>query len=367
MFRHLSRAKKIFLVIGCLLFLCIIVIGIGLFRPSYTPRITDAQGNVIPGSIASLEKIRLGGVEQWILIRGNDTTNPILLFLHGGPGAPMMVMQRPYLGGLEKDFVVVQWDQRGAGKSYSAIVPNADMNIRQFISDTHELTEFLRRRFHQKKIYLIGHSWGTTLGVLAARKYPESYYAYIGIGQMVNSQESYKLRYAWTLQQAQKAGNEKDVATLRTIGVPPYTGDYGTKSKAIGKLVTNYGGEVYGNPNGSRAIGGMPLMTSTEYTMMDSINFIRGAINSGRLLDKELMQVDLRRQVPALNVPAYFLEGRHDYVTPSALAEQYYEILEAPHKELIWFDNSAHMVPYEEFDKFRNVLVHHILPATYVP
>jgi len=111
----------------------------------------------------------------------------------------------------------------------------------------------------------------------------------------------------------------------------------------------------------------MPLMTSTEYTMMDSINFIRGAINSGRLLEKELMQLDLRRQVPKLKEPAYFLEGRHDYVTPSALAEQYYEVLEAPHKELIWFDHSAHMVPYEEFDKLQDVLVNHILPATYAP
>jgi pimeloyl-ACP methyl ester carboxylesterase len=367
MCRHLGRAKKIILVIGCLLFFCIIVIGIGLFRPGYTPRIIDAQGNVIPGCIASLEKIQLGGVEQWILIRGNDTAKPILLFLHGGPGAPMMFMERPYLVKLEKSFVVVQWDQRGAGKSYSAIVPNAYMNIPQFISDTHELTEFLRQRFHQKKIYLIGHSWGTVMGTMTAQKYPESYYAYIGIGQEVNTQESDKLRYVWTLQQAEKAGDEKDVTALHTIGVPPYSVDYGTKSTAMGELVMKYGGEVYGNPKGSRVFGAMPLMTSTEYTMLDSINFIRGAINSGRLLEKELMQLDLRRQVPVLKVPAYFLEGRHDYVTPSALAEQYCEVLEAPHKELIWFDRSAHMVPYEEFDKLQDVLVDHILPATYVP
>ena len=130
----------------------------------------------------------MGGVEQWILIRGNDTAKPILLFLHGGPGSPMMVMQRPHLGKLEKSFVVVQWDQRGSGKSYSAIIPNADMNIQQFISDTHELTELLCRRFHQKKIYLIGHSWGTALGTMTAQKYPESYYAYIGIAQVVNKQ-----------------------------------------------------------------------------------------------------------------------------------------------------------------------------------
>jgi pimeloyl-ACP methyl ester carboxylesterase len=164
--------------------LCIIGAGIILFRHGFTPPITDAQGRVIPGSIASLEKIQLGGVEQWILIRGDDTTKPILLFLHGGPGTSQMVVERPCPGELEKNFVVAEWDQRGAGKSYSAIVPNVEMNIRQFISDTHELTELLCQRFQQKKIYLIGHSWGTIVGIMTAQKYPDSYYAYIVIGQV---------------------------------------------------------------------------------------------------------------------------------------------------------------------------------------
>jgi pimeloyl-ACP methyl ester carboxylesterase len=122
---------------------------------------------------------------------------------------------------------------------------------------------------------------------------------------------------------------------LRAIGEPPYTGDLTTKFATIRKLVTKYGGEVYGNSKGSRVFFTMPMITSTEYTMMDSINYIRGAIDSGRLLEPELLQVDLRRQVPALKVPIYFFEGRHDYVTPFALAEHFYEILEAPHKELI--------------------------------
>ena len=155
-----------------------------------TPKIKDSYGNIKQDSITSLEKITLGGIKQTILIRGHDTKSPILLFLHGGPGFPEMDIAYKFQRKLEEHFIVVNWDQRGAGKSFSKKIPRESMTIEQFISDAHELIRFLRERFDKEKIYLVGHSWGTTLGLLLTQRYPELFFAYVGIGQVVNALES---------------------------------------------------------------------------------------------------------------------------------------------------------------------------------
>lgn len=150
-----------------------------------TAPIKDANREIIPRSIASLEKIKLGGMDQWILIRGNDVSNPVLLWLHGGPGAAQMPIAHHFDKNLEKDFIVVHWDQRGAGKSNPKDFDEQTMTFEQFITDAHELTQYLKRRFNTEKIYLVGHSWGTQLGIKMVQLYPEDYFAYIGIGQAV--------------------------------------------------------------------------------------------------------------------------------------------------------------------------------------
>ena len=344
-------------------FLGAIVLGILFLIPSFTFPIKYKQGHDVSRSIASLEKVNLGGQEQWILIRGMDITKPIILFLHGGPGTSNMCLLRKYTGELEKHFIVVTWDQRGAGKSYQAINPHSSMTIDQFVLDTGELTQSLCDRFNQQKIFLVGHSWGSLIGIFSIQKYPSLYHAYIGIGQVVNMQENEKISYDWTLEQAIKAKDNQAVKTLTEIGKPPYTGDGQKKMMTQRRLLGKYGGELYGSSKGAFPPILSSLICATEYTLFDKVNFFKGIFASNNLLWQELLTINLNKQVLSFEVPIYFALGRHDYEVPSVLSEQYFEIIEAPKKELIWFENSAHFANTEENEKFDDLLINHVLPT----
>jgi pimeloyl-ACP methyl ester carboxylesterase len=329
--------------------------------PGYTLPIKDKDGKLLKGSIASLEKVKLGGQEQWILIRGEKESNPVILFLHGGPGTSDMGLLRRYMSELEKHFVVVSWDQRGAGKSFHAINPNSSMNVNQFVSDACELTKILCSRFNQKKIFLAGHSWGSVLGILTVQKQPEYYYSFTGIGQTVNMAENEMLSYDWTYEQAKKANNLSDLNKLNEIGKPPYSGNWKKKFMTERRLLAKYGGEVYNNTKGAFPVVLGSLLRSTEYTLADKINFFRGIFKTVGLVFPELMKINLMEQAPELKIPVYFVLGRHDHEAPSFIAEKYFNVLKAPRKELIWFENSAHMPNIEENKKFTDFLINRVL------
>src|SRR5512133_1151609 len=157
--------------------------GVVASRRGATPPILGADGEPLPGSVASLERVRLGGVEQAILVRGADRTRPVVLFLHGGPGMPAMFLAHAWQRPLEDDFVVVQWDRRGTGKSRHG-VPSDSLGVRRVLDDLHELTALLRARFGGGRVLLVGHSWGSYLGLLAVRERPDDYLAFVGTGQM---------------------------------------------------------------------------------------------------------------------------------------------------------------------------------------
>src|SRR5437588_1582324 len=174
-----------------------------------------------PDGIAFVEKVRLGGVDQWIQIRGHDRTKPVLLFLHSGPGFPQMPFSHVNAA-LEKEFVIVHWDQRGAGKSYSYSVPESSMTIEQFIADTHELVQLLLQRFGRSKLILVAHSWGSIVGALTVAKYPDLFDAYVAISHAVNAPESERMMYRFALETATRDGNKKAATGLKRIGLPPY-------------------------------------------------------------------------------------------------------------------------------------------------
>lgn len=341
----------------------VLIIGIIFLIPGFTSSIKDKQGHPVAGSIASLEKVNVGGQQQWILMRGVDTTKPVIFFLHGGPGTSNMCLLRKYTAELEQHFVVVTWDQRGAGKSYEAIHPTSSMTIHQFILDTGELTQMLCDRFNQKKILLVGHSWGSAIGILSVQKYPDLYHAYIGIGQIANMQENELISYNWTLAQATQAKDERAIKTLTEIGKPPYMGNWQKKIMAERRLLGKYGGELYASSKGAFPLIFSNLIFATEFTLLDKVNFFRGIFASNRLLWQELMAVNLKKQATTFKVPLYFVLGKHDYEVPSVLAEQYFNIIEAPKKELIWFENSAHFANIEEKEKFNALLINHVLPT----
>ena len=344
--------------------ICLVIIGIIILIPGYTSSIKDTKGHKMQGSIASLEKVKIGEQEQWILIRGTDTKKPVILFLHGGPGTADMNLIRRYMHELENHFVVVSWDQRGAGKSFAAINPNSSMNINQFVSDACELTQMLCHRFNQEKIFLAGHSWGSVLGILSVNRQPDFYYAYIGIGQIVNMYENEKISYEWTLERAKNANNKQAVEKLNKIGHPTYTGDnWQKKFMTERRLLAKFGGELYGSSKGAFPSVMRCLLRSTEYNLLDKINFFRGIFSTSRMIFFELMKINLMEQAPVLNVPVYFVLGEHDYEAPSMIAEKYFSMLSAPSKELVWFENSAHMPTIEENEKFINLLINHVLPS----
>lgn len=169
-----------------------------------TPRIENATH-----SIAFLEKHLIGGINQWLLIRGQDSRKPILLWIHGGPGAAQIGFNRHYCTDLEQDFIVVNWDQRGAGLSYSSRIPPETMNIDQMVDDLIEIVKQLCSRFQQQKVYLLGHSWGTILSILAVKRYPELFHGYFSVCQLVNFSENERASYEFTLRQAQETANKK--------------------------------------------------------------------------------------------------------------------------------------------------------------
>src|ERR1043165_7412656 len=240
-----------------------------------TPPIRDINGQSVSGSIASLEKVNLNGSEQWISIRGHNVNKPILLHLGmGGPGGGGFAT-RSLFEPLEKDFVVVSWDEPGTGKSYHA-VPTSALTKQRFVEDAHALTLYLRQRFHQDKIYVYGVSWTSILGVWLVQQYPELYYAYIGNGQMVNTTENDVMGYEFALDYLTEKGDLKTIGILRQNGPPPYTGkDMLNKYVAYLDVLNDY----MGSPRYTVIVPIIPFI-ATEYGYVDKINHTRGLIES---------------------------------------------------------------------------------------
>jgi pimeloyl-ACP methyl ester carboxylesterase len=345
-----------------LLILATLLGTLAWLRPRSTAAIVDARRRPLPGSIATLEQVKLGGVNQGLLIRGHDVANPVLLYLHGGPGTSELGMVRMHnMPTLEKHYTVAVWDQRGAGLSYDAREPESGMTVEQFVADAHDLTLLLCQRFQQRKIYLVGHSWGSLLAVLVVQRHPELYHAYVGVGQAVDMQEGERISYEWTLAQAQKVGDKRSVARLQAIGPPPYLGELRPKLMTQRRILGKYGGEVHGNPRGGMSTLLRGLLRSSEYSWLDRINVFRGIFANMHLMWPKIIHIDLRVQVPEIKVPVYFLEGRYDYEAPAVLAERYFQLLIAPRKVLIWFELSAHFVNTEEAEKFNRFFVDRLL------
>lgn len=330
---------------------------------AFTPPITDANGDVIPGSIATLEKVDLNGSQQWISIRGKDVNKPVLLFLAGGPGGSQLVTARRALGGLEDYFVVVNWEQPGAGKSFDA-VDRSTLSPERYVTDGIALTNYLRERFDEEKIYILGESWGSVVGVWMVQHNPELFHAFIGTGQMVAFLETDLMCYEFVLELMEERGNTAKVAQLKEQGPPPYYGK-GVAMKEAAFLTETY---AYMNADPNIADDGFNTwqdLSGSEYGLYDKVNWFLGALVTMDAVYPQLWEVDFRVQATQLEVPVYFLLGRHDVNAPPVLAEEYFELLDAPHKELIWFERSGHNPWVTESSVFVDVVVDTVLADTY--
>jgi pimeloyl-ACP methyl ester carboxylesterase len=349
-----------------LIVVCAVVLWILSTRLFYAPPLRDKNGKRLPASassIASLERVKINGSWQWIALRGQDRNAPVLLFLHGGPGSPETPMTRKYFSGnLEASFVVVSWDQRGAGKSFSAR-GTEKLTLDLMIADTLALVDLLCGRFHKDKIYLAGHSWGSLLGTLFTERYPELVAAYCGIGQLASGIDNEKTSYRWALAQAKMRGDHKGIQALEAIAAygenpaePAWMKDLMVERKWLGV----YGGAGVHAPSFMQKLVKV-ILFAPEYSLRDKINFLRGSLVSLKDLWLTVLKQDVRVSVPRLPVPVMIAAGRFDYNTPCTLALAYYEQLEAPRKEFIWFEESAHSPCFEESERFARELTRFFL------
>jgi pimeloyl-ACP methyl ester carboxylesterase len=332
-------------------------VAVGSQLHAATPAIAGANGQPLAGSIATLEQVTLNGSRQWITIRGKNAQNPVLLFLMGGPGAGGLPDQG-FLAPLEERFVVVNWDQPGTGKSYG-VVPTQALTPERFVADAHALTLYLRARFHQEKIYVLGSSWGSILGILLVQQYPALFAAYVGHGQMVNTTENDILGYQFALNYATQRKDTNTVDTLRRNGPPPYTGD-----QMIWKYAAflNVLQESMGLPSLTLGVPLLPQL-APEYGLVDRVNYVRGFFETFATVYPKLRDLDFTQSAAKLDVPVYLLVGRADVNAMASLAERYYTVLQAPHKELIWF-KSGHSFTDADTEQFVDVMVNHVLAQT---
>jgi proline iminopeptidase len=337
----------------------------GIAQPAHTAPILGPDGRALMGSIASLEPVRIGGHDQWLSIRGRNTANPVLLHLAGGPGDSDIGDARPSFRELEQDFTVVIWDQRGTGKSYPALEPTATHTLDQAVSDTIELSTYLRQRFGQQKIYLLGNSWGSILTALAAQRAPDLYGAVIGSGQMVSVRDTDQLIYRDLLAYAERTGDGGLAHALRDYGAPPFPDIYGNAL-----LLTYY--EVlapYQPPaeymERMRAAGTGFLGTmAPEYSFMNKVNLVRGLLDTSAVLNSQLQELDFRRDVPRLDVPIYVVAGRFELPGRAALVPEWLDRLDAPRKQLVTFEQSGHAPHAQEAGRFRELMIGTVLPET---
>jgi len=307
-----------------------------------------------PNGIAELQPIDLGGYPQWLLIRGQDVSRPLLLFLHGGPGESNMWLAHYTMKELEQHFVCVNWDQRGTGRSFRPGPPPESMTIDQFVQDTIALIELLRARFGQQKVLLLGHSWGSVLAMKVAAARPDLLYAAIGMGQVVDNRRGEDLSYRYVLERAHAEHNRKAIRILEQLGGSDTLGKDG---KFVQRWwLFHYGGMTHALDTGAVV---STLLNAPECSIVDCIRGLRmrDMKFSIRRMGDEIMDVNLLQEIPELSVPVVFFAGRYDYTTPFALVEQFYASLHAPYKKLIWFEHSAHMPHMEEPEKFQRELI----------
>jgi len=368
-----NKIGKLMLTI-VLLFIGVILIGFLIIwakSPGKLAPLKDEKGNLIKGSISEKVWIEVNGIKQGMFIRGENPQNPVILYLHGGPGTPMLQFIS-YLEKLEKNerlekyFTVCYWEQRGAGMTYSKLTDISTMTVEQMVEDTHEVTEYLKSRFGQDKIYLLGHSWGTYLGVKTIERYPENYLAYIGIGQVSNSTESERLSYKYMLNHAKEINDKEVIEKLEKFDPYaegfPFIQEEGRLLDYLlvrTELLNKYGiGHVRQFPQGMTFMGAVirALFKFKGYTLSEKINWFLGADFSMIHLFPIVMNDDLFESSIKFQLPFYIIQGDYDYQVSQVLAEKYLDVLEAPKKEFFAFANSAHSPNLEEPEKFIEVL-----------
>jgi proline iminopeptidase len=326
--------------------------------------VANARKIVSPNGIERLQMVRIGAIEQWVSIRGYDKRNPVLLFIHGGPGYVSMPMSWWFSRGWEEYFTVVQWDQRGAGKTYLLNDPAKIAPTLTFIrmqADAEEMVNWIRQHLGKQKIFVIGHSWGSYVGLELAKKHPEWLHAYIGVGQLTNSPESERRGWVFALNAARRAGNTEAVRDLQALA-PYFAPGHPSSLQAIytqQKWLDAYGGVMANRPSNSPESDLAQL--SPDYTDEEISRIWQGNSFSEQYLLADVLTIDLTG-IATLDCPVIIFAGRHDFNVNSQLAADWFAKVKAPSKHFEWFENSAHLPMSEEPGKFFTDLLRYARP-----
>jgi pimeloyl-ACP methyl ester carboxylesterase len=345
-----------------------IVLAALLYRAYLQHQVAEQRAIRSPQGIASMEHVRIGGIDQWIEVRGENVNNPILLWIHGGPGVAFIPLSRSFQEPIEKHFTVVQWDQRGAGKTYSSNdreQQRATMNIPQMRQDTLEVANYVRKRFGREKIFVLGHSWGSTLGLWLAHEHPELMYGYIGTGQLVSVKENREAMYRDALAAARERRNEVAIKDLE--GIAPYPP--ATLGFRKDEIVNGWAEELLGPRTSGAGFTDIKrllwdLVSAPEYSLADDYAFVRGQQLSLNVFLPQMADLDLAKLGLDFRTPIFLFEGKQDPFCRPSLIWEYNRNIRAPQKEFVWFENAGHFPFFDQREQFADQLTQRVLPLT---
>lgn len=303
------------------------------------------------------EYLPVDGGQLYLLTRGTDASAPVLLWLHGGPGGAETPLFRLYDAELERQFAVTYWDQRGAGRSFDPDSDPRELTVARHLADLDAVVDHQLASMGRDKLFLIGHSWGGGLGLLYVREHPEKVAAFIGVAPLTAQLGRQRAQHAFVESEARRRGDAESLEKLQQIGEPPYSA---AQDLAISRLVDAYGGAFRQRPSFTWAV-----LRATAYGYAwpwEISRFIRANNVSLEAMNDELRELDLGRSVPRVGVPVFFFLGRYDHQVEARISAEYLDGLEAPTKRVVWFEDSAHNVPFEEPAKFCAAVVEALAP-----
>ncbi len=310
-----------------------------------------------PNGIDEANYVKIGGLEQWITIRGEDRKNPVLLFLHGGPGDATNPWGYAGFRNWLKYFTVVQWDQRGAGRTFgrNGAAAASTISIERMVQDGVELAELLSKRLQKDKILLVGHSWGSILGVFMVKARPELFYAFVGTGQVADPTRNYAVAHAALVERASREGNSRALQELNEVGPPPYKDG---KGFAVQRKWSNLfeGADVF-----LASTLGLAL-TAPGYSLGDINDWFEGQSVSAEHLVPQTSVLDPKLLGGEFAVPVFVIQGAEDFTTPTSLAKTYLNSLHASRKAFATIDGAGHFAVFTKQDVFLKELVARVLP-----
>lgn len=295
----------------------------------------------------------MGGSNQYVEITAASDQQPVLLFIHGGPGWPQTPQLRYFNADLTSAFILATWDQRGCGKSFMNDSTAENLSLDQITADAHELTQYLKTKYKKKKIFLAGFSWGSVVALTLAQKYPEDYFAYVGISQVINIPKGMTVTQDWL---RERATAKQDLETLKTLSKLARK-DSSLCNGSLScfmvqyELLSKYHGAVF-NPASDKEVE----KAVTKYDDYKNYDWNKGFFYSATRLEKDMFGTDFTN-LKKLSIPAYFIEGRHDWNVPAVLVDQFVSKLSAPKKKIVWFEKSGHGPLEEEPLKFNKTMI----------